>query len=184
MAIPFERVVTGRNRQRGVRGEQPRPLLSLQEGAVHAAPRDRRVTRVRGGRVRRQRGRRGGLPPGHRWPRTKWRSWLRSSKRGSANKSVRDLARALDLPIWDKPSSPCLASRIPYYEPVTREKLASDRKGGTRAQVSRLSDLPRAAPRRYGFDRGPARRPSSHHERRRVAGARRRDKGRRRFSVP
>lgn len=42
---------------------------------------------------------------------------------GIGKQMVRDLARALDLPIWDKPSSPCLASRIPYYEPVTREKL-------------------------------------------------------------
>jgi uncharacterized protein len=42
---------------------------------------------------------------------------------GIGKQMVRDLARALDLPIWEKPSSPCLASRIPYYEPVTREKL-------------------------------------------------------------
>ena len=43
---------------------------------------------------------------------------------GIGKQAVRDLARALGLPIWDKPSSPCLASRIPYYERVTREKLA------------------------------------------------------------
>jgi uncharacterized protein len=42
---------------------------------------------------------------------------------GIGKQLVRDLARALGLPVWDKPSSPCLASRIPYYEPVTREKL-------------------------------------------------------------
>jgi uncharacterized protein len=42
---------------------------------------------------------------------------------GIGKEMVRDLARALGLPLWDKPSSPCLASRIPYYERVTREKL-------------------------------------------------------------
>jgi uncharacterized protein len=42
---------------------------------------------------------------------------------GIGKSMVRELARALGLPVWDKPSSPCLASRIPYYEPVTKEKL-------------------------------------------------------------
>ncbi|MDH5763259.1 MAG: ATP-dependent sacrificial sulfur transferase LarE [Nitrospinota bacterium] len=37
---------------------------------------------------------------------------------------VRDLARQLGLPIWDKPAMPCLSSRIPYEQPVTPEKLA------------------------------------------------------------
>ncbi len=37
---------------------------------------------------------------------------------------IRDIARHLGLDIWDKPASPCLASRIPYGNPVTREKLA------------------------------------------------------------
>ncbi len=37
---------------------------------------------------------------------------------------VRVLARSLGLTSWDKPASPCLASRIPYFEEVTREKLA------------------------------------------------------------
>lgn len=32
--------------------------------------------------------------------------------------------QALDLPVWNKPSSPCLSSRIPYGEPITAEKLA------------------------------------------------------------
>jgi uncharacterized protein len=36
---------------------------------------------------------------------------------------VREIARSLGLRVWDKPSSPCLASRIPYYQTVTREKL-------------------------------------------------------------
>ncbi len=37
---------------------------------------------------------------------------------------IRKVAHKLGLNIWDKPASPCLASRIPYGEPVTREKLA------------------------------------------------------------
>ena len=37
---------------------------------------------------------------------------------------VRRLARALGLGNWNHPSSPCLASRIPYGTPVTRDKLA------------------------------------------------------------
>ncbi len=37
---------------------------------------------------------------------------------------VRTLARALELPSADKPAAPCLASRIPHFEPVTPEKLA------------------------------------------------------------
>jgi pyridinium-3,5-biscarboxylic acid mononucleotide sulfurtransferase len=37
---------------------------------------------------------------------------------------IRSVARYLGLDVWDKPASPCLASRIPYGNPVTREKLA------------------------------------------------------------
>ncbi len=37
--------------------------------------------------------------------------------------SVRSLAHALGLANWDKPASPCLSSRIPYGQAVTREKL-------------------------------------------------------------
>ncbi len=37
---------------------------------------------------------------------------------------IRSIAKYLELNIWDKPASPCLASRIPYGSPVTPEKLA------------------------------------------------------------
>lgn len=37
--------------------------------------------------------------------------------------AVRSIARALRLPCADKPAAPCLASRIPHFQPVTREKL-------------------------------------------------------------
>jgi len=36
---------------------------------------------------------------------------------------VRETARALGLPVADKPAAPCLASRIPHFEEVTPEKL-------------------------------------------------------------
>jgi len=37
---------------------------------------------------------------------------------------IRGIAKALGLEIWDKPSSPCLSSRIPYGQKVTIEKLS------------------------------------------------------------
>jgi uncharacterized protein len=43
---------------------------------------------------------------------------------GLGKAAVRDALRELALPAWNKASSPCLSSRIPYGEPVTREKLA------------------------------------------------------------
>jgi pyridinium-3,5-biscarboxylic acid mononucleotide sulfurtransferase len=43
---------------------------------------------------------------------------------GLTKDDIRMIAKELDLEIWDKPASPCLASRIPYGSAVTREKLA------------------------------------------------------------
>jgi uncharacterized protein len=37
---------------------------------------------------------------------------------------VRALAAAWDLPVWDKPASPCLSSRVAYGEEVTPQRLA------------------------------------------------------------
>lgn len=42
---------------------------------------------------------------------------------GLTKKEVRGISRALGLGNWNHPSSPCLASRIPYGTKVTREKL-------------------------------------------------------------
>lgn len=42
---------------------------------------------------------------------------------GATKEQVRSVARALDLPVADKPAAPCLASRIPHGEAVTPEKL-------------------------------------------------------------
>lgn len=42
---------------------------------------------------------------------------------GLSKAEVRELARSLGLSNWNKPSNPCLASRIPYGERITAEKL-------------------------------------------------------------
>lgn len=49
---------------------------------------------------------------------------------------VRLAAQALNLPIWDKPASACLSSRIPYGASVTRERLAQI--GDFEAQLKQL----------------------------------------------
>ena len=36
---------------------------------------------------------------------------------------IRELSRAWGLSTWDKPSAACLASRVPYGEPITPEKI-------------------------------------------------------------
>lgn len=42
---------------------------------------------------------------------------------GFSKADVRALASEWELPVWDKPASPCLSSRIAYGEPVTPERL-------------------------------------------------------------
>ena len=46
-------------------------------------------------------------------------------KAGIGKAEVRRLAHALGLPTWDAPQQACLASRIPYGEPITVEKLTA-----------------------------------------------------------
>jgi uncharacterized protein len=41
-----------------------------------------------------------------------------------SKRDARDVAKLLGLPIWDKPASACLSSRIPYGTSVTRDRLA------------------------------------------------------------
>jgi uncharacterized protein len=43
---------------------------------------------------------------------------------GLTKSEIRELARELGLPNWDKPSMACLASRFPYGEPITDAGLA------------------------------------------------------------
>ena len=43
---------------------------------------------------------------------------------GLSKSEIRELSRAMNLPTWNKPSMACLASRIPYGEPLTEKKLS------------------------------------------------------------
>ena len=47
----------------------------------------------------------------------------RGSEAGVTKQDVRVLARALGLKDWDRPSSACLSSRIPYGARITPERL-------------------------------------------------------------
>jgi pyridinium-3,5-biscarboxylic acid mononucleotide sulfurtransferase len=42
---------------------------------------------------------------------------------GMSKADIRERSRALGLPTWAQPSSPCLSSRIPYGSPVTADRL-------------------------------------------------------------
>ena len=43
---------------------------------------------------------------------------------GFSKADIREAARRLDLPVWDKPALACLSSRFPYGTPITPERLA------------------------------------------------------------
>ncbi|MCR5594638.1 MAG: ATP-dependent sacrificial sulfur transferase LarE [Lachnospiraceae bacterium] len=42
---------------------------------------------------------------------------------GFTKEEIREMSKLLSLPTWDKPSYACLASRIPYGDKITRDKL-------------------------------------------------------------
>ena len=42
---------------------------------------------------------------------------------GLGKKEIREIAKYLEIPYWNKPASPCLSSRVPYGEKITSEKL-------------------------------------------------------------
>jgi uncharacterized protein len=42
---------------------------------------------------------------------------------GLTKEEIRSFSRQLGLPTWDKPAYACLASRVPYGQPITREIL-------------------------------------------------------------
>ena len=44
-------------------------------------------------------------------------------KSGLTKNEIRRTAREIGIPLWHKPSAACLASRIPYGEPITADKL-------------------------------------------------------------
>jgi uncharacterized protein len=43
---------------------------------------------------------------------------------GLTKAEIRQLSHIAGLPVWDRPASACLSSRIPYGMPVTIEKLS------------------------------------------------------------
>lgn len=51
------------------------------------------------------------------------RSPLREA--GLTKQEIRALSKEMGLPTWNRPAAACLASRIPYGEAVTREKLSA-----------------------------------------------------------
>lgn len=50
-------------------------------------------------------------------------------KAGLTKQEIRELARDAGLRVWDKPAAACLASRIEYGRPVTREALSAIERG-------------------------------------------------------
>ena len=44
---------------------------------------------------------------------------------GFTKSDVREHSKAMGLPTWNRPSNPCLASRVPYGQRITKEKLAA-----------------------------------------------------------
>ncbi|MGV8075175.1 MAG: ATP-dependent sacrificial sulfur transferase LarE [Syntrophobacteraceae bacterium] len=55
---------------------------------------------------------------------------------GTGKEAIRNMARERGLANWDRPSSACLSSRIPYGELITRERL--DRIGKSEAFLRNL----------------------------------------------
>lgn len=43
---------------------------------------------------------------------------------GMTKQEIRSCSREMGLPTWDKPATPCLASRIPYGQAITPQKLS------------------------------------------------------------
>jgi uncharacterized protein len=54
---------------------------------------------------------------------------------GLTKAELRRLAQAAGVPIWDRPASACLSSRIPYGMPVTIEKLSLIERGEARLRA-------------------------------------------------
>lgn len=54
---------------------------------------------------------------------------------GLTKKEIRQLSERAGLPVWDRPASACLSSRIPYGMPVTIEKLSVIERGEARLRA-------------------------------------------------
>ena len=48
---------------------------------------------------------------------------------GFCKNDIREILKINNIPIWNKPAMPCLASRIPYGEKITKEKIDMVNKG-------------------------------------------------------
>lgn len=70
----------------------------------------------------------GDFRPGHR---AAGKHGVRSPllEAGLTKAEIRELARQAGLPVWDRPASACLSSRIPYGTPVTIQNLKMVEKG-------------------------------------------------------
>ncbi len=62
---------------------------------------------------------------------------------GLTKAEIRHLSRDKGLPTWDRPASPCLASRIPYGTPVTEDTLRLIFQGETYLRSVGLRELRR-----------------------------------------
>jgi len=60
---------------------------------------------------------------------------------GFTKAEIRMLAKSLGLPIWDRPSSPCLASRVPYGTPITNQSLRQIAQGEAFLQARGFSPV-------------------------------------------
>ncbi len=74
------------------------------------------------------------------------RSPLREA--GLTKQDIRRLSKQLGLPSWNKPSFACLASRIPYHQEITLEKLAQVDKA--EEFLRGMGFLPQLRVRHYG----------------------------------
>jgi len=54
---------------------------------------------------------------------------------GLTKSEIRQLSARAGLPVWDRPASACLSSRIPYGMPVTIEKLSVIERGEARLRA-------------------------------------------------
>jgi uncharacterized protein len=60
---------------------------------------------------------------------------------GLTKADIRALAQAAGLPVWDRPASACLSSRIPYGMPVTIEKLSVIERGEAKLRALGFSQM-------------------------------------------
>ena len=60
---------------------------------------------------------------------------------GLTKSQVRAMARQADLPVWDKPSYACLATRVPAGTPLTAAGLARVERGESALMALGLSDF-------------------------------------------